>query len=117
MRQEQCGKILKIFIDETDTWHGEPLYHAIIAELRRHDLAGATILRGIEGFGSHHHLHTTRILRLSDNLPVMIEIVDTPEHIDQILDIIEPMMKNGIAAVVKDATIWRFGKEAADEGV
>ena len=110
MRQEQRGKILKIFIDETDTWHGEaalPCHHRGTPQSRPR--GGRPRLRGIEGFGSHHHLHTTRILRLSDNLPVMIEIADTPENIDRILDLIEPMMKNGVAAVVEDVTILRFG--------
>ena len=81
MRLEGEGKLLRIFIGESDTWHGKPLYQAIVQRLREEGLAGATVIRGIEGFGAHSRLHTAKILRLSEDLPILIEIVDTEEKI------------------------------------
>ena len=76
-RLEGDGKLVRIFIGESDTWHGKPLYQAIVKRVREEGLAGATVTRGIEGFGASSHLHTSRILRLSEDLPLVIEIVDT----------------------------------------
>ena len=84
MKLEGEGKLLRLFIGESDTWHGKPLYQAIVERVRQEGLAGATVLRGIEGFGADSRLHTSRILRLSEDLPVVIEIVDTPEQIDRV---------------------------------
>jgi PII-like signaling protein len=96
MRLEGEGKLLRIFIGETDRWHGKPLYEAIV-ELARHEgMAGATVLRGIEGFGADSHLHTSRILRLSEDLPVVIEIVDTAENIDRVLPQLDGMITEGM---------------------
>jgi PII-like signaling protein len=65
------GKLLRIFIGESDTWHGRPLYEAIVHRVREAGLAGATVVRGIEGFGADSRLHTSRILRLSEDLPIV----------------------------------------------
>ena len=72
---------MRIYLGESDRWHGKPLYQAIVELLRTRRLAGATVLRGIEGFGAQQHLHSTRILSLSEDLPVLIEVVDTDEKI------------------------------------
>jgi PII-like signaling protein len=96
MRLEGEGKLLRLFIGESDTWHGKPLYQAIVERVRREGLAGATVLRGIEGFGADSHLHTSRILRLSEDLPVVIEIVDTPEQIDRVVPILDEMVAEGM---------------------
>jgi hypothetical protein len=96
MRLEGEGKLLRLFIGESDTWHGKPLYQAIVERVRREGLAGATVLRGIEGFGADSHLHTSRILRLSEDLPVVIEIVDTPEQIDRVVPILDEMVSEGM---------------------
>ena len=96
MRLEGEGKLLRLFIGESDTWHGKPLYQAIVERVRREGLAGATVLRGIEGFGADSHLHTSRILRLSEDLPVVIEIVDTPEQIDRVVPILDEMVGEGM---------------------
>ncbi|HUJ55933.1 MAG TPA: DUF190 domain-containing protein [Gaiellaceae bacterium] len=90
------GKLLRLFIGESDTWHGRPLYQAIVERVRKEGLAGATVLRGIEGFGADSHLHTSRILRLSEDLPVVIEIVDTPERIDRVVPILDEMVAEGM---------------------
>ena len=96
MRIEGEGKLLRLFIGESDTWHGRPLYQAIVERVRKEGLAGATVLRGIEGFGADSHLHTSRILRLSEDLPVVIEIVDTPERIDRVVPILDEMVAEGM---------------------
>ena len=99
MRMEGEGKLLRIFIGESDRWHGKPLYEEIVALARREGLAGATVLRGIEGFGARSHLHTSRILRLSEDLPVVIEIVDTAENIERVLPLLDPMVADGMLTV------------------
>jgi PII-like signaling protein len=80
MKIEGEGKLLRVFVGESDRWHGKPLYQAIVERVRAEGLAGATVLRGIEGFGADSRLHTARILRLSEDLPVVIEIVDSAER-------------------------------------
>jgi uncharacterized protein len=100
-RIEGEGKLLRIFIGESDRWHGKPLYEAIVEHVRREGLAGATVTRGIEGFGADSHLHTSRILRLSEDLPVVIEIVDTEENVDRILPSLDEMVSEGMLTVEK----------------
>ena len=98
-RIEGEGKLLRIFIGESDRWHGKPLYEAIVQHVRKEGLAGATVIRGIEGFGADSHLHTSRILRLSEDLPVVIEIVDTAENVDRILPSLDEMVSEGMLTV------------------
>jgi uncharacterized protein len=99
VRIEGDGKLLRIFIGESDTWHGKPLYEAIVERVRAEGLAGATVLRGIEGFGADSRLHTSRILRLSEDLPVVIEIVDTEDRIDRVLPMLDEMVGEGMITV------------------
>ena len=99
MKIEGEGKLLRIFVGESDTWHGKPLYQAIVERVRKDGLAGATVLRGIEGFGADSHLHTARILRLSEDLPVVIEIVDTDERIQQIIPVLDEMVGEGMVTL------------------
>lgn len=96
MRLEGEGTLLRIFIGESDRWHGKPLYEAIVVMAREAGLAGATVIRGIEGFGADSHLHTARILRLSEDLPVVVEIVDTSEHIESVLPKLDQMIADGM---------------------
>ena len=77
MRIEGQAKLLRIYIGETDRWHGQPLYMAILLKAREMGLAGGTVFRGIAGYGANSVIHTANILRLSEDLPVVIEIVDT----------------------------------------
>jgi len=95
-RIEGEGKLLRLFIGEPDTWHGKPLYQAIVETVREEGLAGATVIRGIEGFGADSRLHTSRIVRLSEDLPVVIDIVDTPERIDRVVPILDEMVGEGM---------------------
>ena len=82
MKVPMEADLLRIFIDEGDKHHGRPLYEVIVQEAKDQGLAGATVLRGLEGFGAHSRLHTAKILRLSSELPIVIEIVDTEEKIE-----------------------------------
>lgn len=88
-----------MFIGESDRWHGRPLYEAIVHKARELHLAGATVLRGPMGFGAHSRLHTSKILRLSDDLPIVIEIVDAREKIDELLPFIDEMVTEGLVTL------------------
>src|SRR6478736_1112798 len=101
MRIEADWQLLRVFIGEADTWHGKPLYQAIVEHVRKRGLAGATVLRGIEGFGADSRLHTSRILRLSEDLPIVIEIVDAEEKIADILPDIDAMVSEGLVTLEK----------------
>lgn len=96
MKIEREGLLLRIFCGESDNWHGKPLYEAIVRKLREEGMAGATVLRGIEGFGAHSRIHTSRILRLSEDLPVVIEAVDSSERINAILPELDEMIGEGL---------------------
>ena len=100
-RLEGEGKLVRIFIGESDNWHGKPLYQAIVRRAREEGIAGATVVRGIEGFGASSHLHTSRILRLSEDLPLLIEIVDTDERIEKLLPILDEMVGDGMVTIEK----------------
>ena len=101
MKLEGDGQLLRIFVGESDRWHGKPLYEAIVERARREGLAGATAIRGLEGFGAHSRLHTTRILRLSEDLPVVIELVDTAEKIEAFLPGLDDMVSEGLVTLEK----------------
>ena len=90
------GALLRIFLGESDRHGHQPLYEAIVLKARENGLAGATVLRGVMGFGKHSILHTTKILRLSEDLPMVIEIVDSAEKIDSFLPVLEAMIKDGL---------------------
>ena len=112
MRIEGQGKLLRIFIGESDTWHGRPLYEAIVRRLREEGLAGATVFRGIEGFGAHSRLHTARILRLSEDLPLLIEVVDNMEAIERVLPILDEMVSEGLVTMENvEIVAYRANKE------
>jgi PII-like signaling protein len=90
---------LRIYIGEADRWHGHPLHEALVGVLREEGLAGATVIRGIEGFGADSRLHTSRILRLSEDLPIVIDVVDTEERIRAILPELDVMVGDGLITV------------------
>ncbi|HUY27637.1 MAG TPA: DUF190 domain-containing protein [Candidatus Binataceae bacterium] len=99
MQLPREAKLLRIFIGEKDRHDGHPLYEAIVLKARALHLAGATVLRGPLGFGQTSHLHTTKLLRLSDDLPVVIEIVDTQEKIDAFIPVLDAMMGSGLVTI------------------
>jgi len=104
--------LLRIFIGESDRWHHQPLYEAIVLKAREMHLAGATVLRGPMGFGKTSILHTAKILRLSFDLPVIIEIVDSEEKINTFLPVLDEMMKGGLVTLEKARVIeYRSSKD------
>jgi len=112
MRLEGEGRLLRIFIGESDTWQGRPLYQAIVRRLRAEGIAGATVIRAIEGFGAKSHLHTSRILRLSEDLPLIIEIVDKEENIARVLPLLDEMIVDGLVTSERVEVItYRAGRE------
>ena len=113
MKLEGEGKLLRLFIGESDTWHGKPLYQAIVERVRKEGLAGATVLRGIEGFGADSRLHTSRILRLSEDLPVVIEIVESEEKINEFLPVLDGMMSSGLITLEK-VQVLQYGLSKPD---
>jgi uncharacterized protein len=108
------GQLLRIFIGEDDHWHGRPLYEAIIEEARGRGLAGATAWKGFIGFGANSRLHTTKILRLSEDLPVIIEVVDSPEKIAAFLPVLDDMVTEGLVTVERaEVILYRSSKKGA----
>jgi PII-like signaling protein len=104
------GHLLRIFLGESDRHEGLPLYEWLVREARERGLAGATVLRGLEGFGAHSRLHTAKILRLSTDLPIVIEIVDTIEKIEAFLPVVDAAVVEGLATVEKvDVRFYRSG--------
>jgi uncharacterized protein len=93
------GKLLRIFIGEADRWEGRPLYEAIVEAARRGGLAGATVWKGFMGFGRASRVHTAKVLRLSEDLPVVVEIVDAAEKIEQFLPTLDEMVKDGLVTL------------------
>ena len=90
------GKLLRIFVCEGDRWHGQPLYEAIVLEARRRGLAGATVVKGFMGFGAHSRIHTAKLLELSQDLPIIVEIVDAAEKIEAFIPDLEAMVGDGL---------------------
>jgi uncharacterized protein len=107
MKVEAEAKLVTVFVNSTDQWHGRPLYSAIVQLCEKQGIAGATVSRCVEGYGAGHHLHTTRLLELSENLPVRIDIVDLPERIGPLLTALEGIIREGLVTVA-DVHILRF---------
>ncbi len=106
------GHLLRIFIGESDKHEGLPLYEWIVRKAREKGLAGASVIRGLEGFGAHSRLHTTKILRLSEDLPIIIEIVDTLEKIENFIPLIDEAVEEGLATIENvDIRFYRSGKK------
>jgi hypothetical protein len=114
MKIEGDLHLLRVYVGESDRWEGRPLYEAIVRTAREQGLAGATALRGIEGFGASSRIHTVKILRRSEDLPVVIEIVDRPERIAAFLPVIDGMVSEGMVTIEKVRTfMYRHDAAAA----
>ena len=112
MRIEGEGRLARIFVGESDRHEGRPLYPAIVHMLREEGLAGATVPRGIEGFGAHSVVHTARVLRLSEDLPILIELVDRADRVRAVLPRIEAMVREGLVTLERVEVIaYRDGNE------
>ena len=106
------GHLLRIFIGESDRHNGKPLYEWIVKTAKENNLAGATVIRGIEGYGAHSRIHTSKILRLSEDLPIIIEIVDTIEKIEAFMPIIDDAIPEGLATMEKvNIRFYKSGKK------
>jgi PII-like signaling protein len=112
MKLPDEGKLLRIFVGETDAYQGKTLYEAIILKARELNLAGATVFRGIMGYGAASRIHSIKLLRLSEDLPVMIEIVDTGKNIDKILPFLDETVSEGLITMEEVKIIkYRSGKD------
>jgi PII-like signaling protein len=111
MKLEWEGCLLRIYIGELDKWHHRPLYEAIVVRARELGLAGATVLRGPMGFGARSRLHTAKILRLSEDLPVLIEIVDREDKIEEFLPELDTMVGDGLITLERVRVIRYRAKE------
>jgi PII-like signaling protein len=96
MKIPEDGMLLRIFIGESDRWQGKPTYEAIVLKAREMGLAGATVFKGVLGFGADSRLHTYKILRLSEDMPMVIEIVDSQQKIDELIVQIDEMVQEGL---------------------
>jgi PII-like signaling protein len=98
-RLEGEQTLVRIYIGEGDRWRRQPLHVALIERLRKEGFAGATVLHGIAGFGARSVLHTSSLLRLSEDLPVVVEIVDSDEHVERLLPIVDEMVPEGLVTL------------------
>jgi PII-like signaling protein len=110
MKEPKDAVLLRIFFGEADQHKGRPLYEAIVLKAREMHLAGATVLRGPMGFGKSSRLHTSKILRLSEDLPIVIELVDDEDKIGAFLEALDPMMGSGLVTTEK-VKVWRYGRD------
>ena len=108
------GQLLRIFIGESDKYEGKPLYEWLVIKAKEKGLAGATVLRGLMGFGANSRIHTTKILRLSMDLPIVVEMVDTSEKLNEFLSCIDSVIKEGLVTLEKaDFRIYRSSEDSS----
>lgn len=114
MKIEGEGQLVRIFVGESDQWHGRPLHEAILLAAREAGLAGATVVRGLAGFGATSRIHTVKVLRLSEDLPMIIEIVDKPEQIAAFLPKLDEMVTEGLVTLEKvNVLIYRHNGQVS----
>ena len=112
MKLPDEGELLRIFIGETDKYKGKPLYEAIVIKARELNLAGATVFSGIMGYGATSRIHSIKLLRLSEDLPVLIEIVDTEDNISKLLPFLDETVQEGLITMEKVRVIkYRHSKD------
>ena len=114
-RREGPAKMLRIFLGEADKWHGEPLYDAIVKRLRMMDIAGATVYRGILGYGAKGHEHKKSFLPVSRDLPIMLSVIDTAEKIRAAAEVVEGMLEDGLL-VISDVDMVRLVRSLENPG-
>lgn len=105
------AKRLRVYIGEMDRWEKRPLYQAIVEKAKELDMAGATVYRGLMGYGAHSRIHTAQILDLSSDLPMLVEIVDSEEYISKLLPLLDEMMQEGLVTI-DDVEVIKYGKES-----
>jgi PII-like signaling protein len=107
--------LVRVFIGESDRFRHQPLATALLERLRKEGFAGATVFRGVAGFGAHSVLHTTSLLRLSEDLPMVIEIVDTEEHVERLTAILDEMVNEGLVTMEKVRVLKYAGRAPATD--
>ncbi len=107
------GKRLRLFVGEAEEWQGKPLSQVVVEQAHQHGALGATVLRGIEGFGPEHHLSTERLPDIANNLPLIIEIVDSDEQIERLLPVLDRLIQRGTITVTSVEIISAGGREEA----
>lgn len=113
MKLPSEAELLRIFVGESDRYEGRPLYEAIVLAARARGMAGATVLRGVMGFGAHSRMHTAKVLRLAEDLPMVIEIVDKPERIETFLPELDAMIEEGLVTHEQVRVVaYRYGEIA-----
>lgn len=105
-----AAKRLRIYLGEADSWRGQPLYAAIVRKAKELDLAGASVFRGLEGYGANSRIHTARILDLSADLPVLVEIIDSDEYIAKLLPFLDEMVQEGMVTI-DDIEVIKYGRK------
>lgn len=117
MKLPSEAELLRVFIGEKDSHGGRPLYEVIVAEARKRGMAGATVLRGTLGFGFHSRIHSAKVLRLSEDLPMVVEIVDKPERIEAFIPFLDGLVKEGLITRERVNVIaYRHGGEGSEGG-
>jgi hypothetical protein len=116
MQMPRDAVLLRIFFGEDDKFHHLPLYEAIVLKAREMHLAGATVLRGHVGYGHSSHIHTTKILRLAQDLPVVVELVDSQDRIEKFLPVLDGMMTSGLVTIEK-VQVLQYGPEMTRSAV
>jgi hypothetical protein len=99
MKIEGKAKVLSIYIGEDDHYQHRPLYRVLVERLRENGLAGATVLRGIEGFGKRSRIHTASLLRMSEDLPILVQVIDEEDKIEAILPLIDEIIRDGLVTL------------------
>ena len=107
MKLEGKAKMLRMYFGEDDQWQGRPLYQAIVERCRKLDIAGATVYRGIEGYGASTRIRKSHLLSFSSDAPIMVQIIDTPEKIDRLVPALDEMLSEGLIAV-SDVEIIKY---------
>ncbi len=115
MRLPEQATLLRLFVGERDRHGHQPLYEAIVVRAREHGLAGATVLRGLVGYGASSVLHTAKLVELSDDLPMVVEIVDSEERIQSFLPVLDGMMSSGLVTLEK-VRVLQYGLPAQKQG-
>jgi uncharacterized protein len=115
MKISEEGQLLRVFVGESDKWEGKPPYEALVLKAREMGLAGATMLRGLMGYGAASRVHTAKILRLSEDLPVIVEVVDSQEKIASFLPVIDEMIQEGLVTLERvQIILYRHNMSTAD---
>jgi PII-like signaling protein len=112
MKTETDGRQVTIYVNSTDQYHGRPLYAAIVQHCQEKGIAGASVIRCLEGYGAHHKLHTPRLFELSENLPIRIDIIDIADRIDPLLADLAAMIGEGLVVTVTPVHMIRVAANA-----